>query len=107
MPRSMTTKAYQIHDGAAKWFVRGTDDPEAALEVLLDQYPEAAEHVEAEDVDLELVPSAERAGWFRFSPCHCGDHGWHLGDVNGPGRGNFLGVLLDVTGVELVFESDE
>lgn len=101
------TVAYQINDGAAKWFVRGTDDPEAALAILLDEYPESAEDVEAEDVDLELVPNVDRAGWFRFNPCTCGEHGWHLGYANGPGRGNFIGVSLDVSGVELMYESDE
>ena len=100
--------AYQINDGNAGWFVRGTDDPETALRVLLDEYPEAADHVpEPEGTDLELHPMVDRAGWFRFNPCHCGDHGWHLGNASGPGRGRFLGVSLDVGWYEVEFESDE
>lgn len=103
-------KAYQIQDGSARWFVRGTTDPEEAFKVLMDEYPEAEEDVWIEEdlgFDLELVPEVEQVGWFRFSPCTCGEHGWHLDSRSGPGRGNFVGVWLSVAAVPLQFDGEE
>lgn len=107
----MTSKvqAYDLSDGSAKWFVRGTEDPEEAIRVVLDEYPEATEDLipEDADVDYDIVARVERIGWFRFSPCFCGDHGWHLDFSNGPGRGRFRGVYLDLDAVEQHFDCDD
>lgn len=102
-------QAYDLHDGSAKWFVRGTEDVAIAFKTVMSEYPECTEDLLPEEdigYDLEFVPDVERVGWFRFSPCHCGEHGWHLDLVNGPGRGRFLGVWLNIVTKELQFESD-
>ena len=99
-------QAYRIYDGDAEWLVRGTLDPVAAMNHLVEEYPEAAEGVIAEDFDVELIPHVERAGLFRFNPCHCGEHGWHLAFRNKRGHGVFEGVLLDIGGNEIIYDSD-
>lgn len=88
------------------------DEP---LSDLFDEDIEAADTRADDDLDRrvaervrELAPTylmARPAQWYRFNPCHpssCWDpfdapHAWHLGEANGPGRGNWRGVRLEWT----------
>lgn len=99
---------YELTD-LAGYLVRGTDDPELAMNAVLDEgyYEDVALDSE---VDLEPEPDVARAGWFRFNPCHpnmCSEgHAWHTGYASGPGQGNFRGVLLHVAFREVVYDGD-
>lgn len=87
-------RVYHLTEG--EWFVRGTDDVAEATSVLLDD-PDVAEYDDgiATDCDLEPEVSVIRAGLFRFAPCNCGEHAWHLNNAAKPGRGVFRGVFFD------------
>jgi hypothetical protein len=104
--RAPKTQVYLLTEG--DWFVRGTDDVAAATSLLLaeeDLYD--VEDGRAADVDLEPKVSVERTGLFRFAPCWCGDHGWHLENAAKPGHGVFPGVRFDsVVFEEIEYESD-
>lgn len=101
-------KVHEVYEGGARWFVRGTTDPQVAMEFVLDEYPEAAETYVDEGYDVEPYPVVERAGLFRFNPCgrNCGDHSWHLGYASKRGHGVFEGIYLDVGFRELTYECD-
>lgn len=106
-----------MNDGEV--LVRGTTDPVAALGLAMDETsnggwnweddlaepdPEERdgerEHALARDAAefcaARLKPQNHRAGWFRINvQAPDGDYSWMLGYEDGPGRGNFPGVLFD------------
>lgn len=101
--------------------VRGTTDPVTALglaveetsnggwnwEDAFDERPDTspdnvpgAEHAHAEDAAAfcyqRLDPRNHSTGWFRKNvQAPGGDYTWMLGQPDGPGPGNFPGVLFD------------
>ena len=93
--------AYSIRgDDGEHVFVRGTD-------AITKAAPAAGEFADSQlqddrgDEPGRWTFGLVRSGWFRFNPCHessCfdgGGHAWHIGYVDGPGRGRFKGVLLE------------
>lgn len=110
-----------VHGFAEGGFmVRGTTDPTEAIRLAV----EDCDLYEMEDITAPLAPSwyddpdreawresfkldaanyfarllaIARVGWLRISPCpgSCGEHSWHWQHADGPGRGNFEGVLFD------------
>lgn len=118
-PRRQKTAVHWMAEGEA--LVRGTADPVTALGIAIgeasnggwaweddlgprpDQDPDncpGAEHAHAADAAAfcfyRLKPQNHDAGWFRINPAQPGgDYTWMLGHQDGPGRGNFPGVLFD------------
>lgn len=113
-------EAYPIGEDWEEILVRGTMDPSTAARYVLENPGKAAPHLEEAMARLsrthpdgpgplmedavasvahwvQMATSApNRAGWFRMNPYN-GDEGYHwmLGYADGPGRGNFPGVLFD------------
>lgn len=98
-------RVHHISDGDARYLVRGTTDLEVVRRLLEDDDYVRDEAPEDEDWEVELV--VVRVGLFRVNPCGCGEHGWHLGFANKPGRGVFTGVYLDAHPVPVTFSVDE
>lgn len=79
------------------WVVSGTLDVDLAQLI-------AAREITARDLEFSEPPGVHYVGWMRWNPCHpssCydgGGHHGHLEYVDGPGRGNWLGVHLDDIG---------
>lgn len=118
MTRSKSkTAVYWMTEGEC--LVRGTTDPVTALGHAMDETSnggwnwedavgerpephasdrEVAEHAEeAHDFCYyRLKPQNHSTGWFRKNvQAPGGDYTWMLGQPDGPGRGNFQGVLFD------------
>ena len=109
--------AYWLDDyGNGQILVRGTTDPSTAARYVLEHGWESIPWME-DDVSLCLrgAPASpftddakaavarwveksrgpERVGWFRMNVQAPGaEYGWMLGYADGPGRGNFRGVLF-------------
>lgn len=84
------------------YLVRGTDDVALAQAALRDHLLEQ----EAEYLLIDPLRNTEEAqqiidrlrrevGWYRCNPCICGDsHAFDMMEVDGPARGNFVGVFF-------------
>ena len=116
MTRSKTA-VYWMAEGEA--LVRGTLDPVQALGIAMagtdeggwnweDEFSERPDehntdrYIAAHAADTaafchgRLKPQNHRAGWFRKNvQAPGGDYTWMLGEPEGPGPGNFRGVLFD------------
>lgn len=113
------TAVHWMSEGEA--LVRGTTDPVVALGLAMDETdcggwnwedavdprPEPHES-DRESIGHALVaanfcfnrldPKNHRIGWFRMNPCgpeHHDGWAWQLGEADGPGRGNFQGVIFE------------
>ncbi len=94
---------YKLTEG--DYFVRGTQDLDV-VKAMIEESEDFLDELFDLDYDWEAQLNVSRAGYFRFNPCNCGEHGWHLGYASGPGRGRFEGVQFDPEAVEIVFEMD-
>ena len=118
MSRSKTA-VHWMSEGEA--LVRGTLDPVRALGLAMDatsnggwaweeavDLPPAEDHVPGAELAhamdtaafcaRRLDPANHRAGWFRMNPVGPDHHdgwSWQLGHCDGPGRGNFQGVIFE------------
>lgn len=120
--RSKTAKTAIYHMTEGEILVRGTTDPTEAIRIIVAsdyeenwRWEEVIDGIapDADDLDNEaeeearkleaaefftrrLEPKNHTAGWFRRNvQAPGGDYTWMLGHENGPGRGNFRGVLFD------------
>lgn len=117
MARSSKTAVYWMMEGEC--LVRGTTDPVTALGLAMDETSNGGwdwedeltpPHPEERDAELDqahardtaafcfnrLKPQNHRTGWFRRNiQAPDSDYTWMLGEPDGPGRGNFQGVLFD------------
>lgn len=116
-PRKPKTAVHWMAEGEA--LVRGTADPVTALGIAMDETSNGGWNWEDDlmppdqeerDADIDrthaadtaafcfyrLDPRNHSAGWFRINvQAPGGDYTWMLGHQDGPGRGNFPGVLFD------------
>lgn len=71
------------------------DSEAAAYGVTTEQYQDDPEWRER----AYGIPQVARVGWFRWNPCSpssCDEgHVGHLAEVDGPGRGNWVGVRFE------------
>lgn len=93
---------YHLTEG--NWFVKGTVDHDEVRQLLAEH--EDVQDQAPEDCDWEVSLIQPEAGWWRFVPCSCGDHGWHVVHARGKGRGAFQGVLLEAYPQPVEFDVD-
>jgi len=122
MAKTAPTAIYQMTEGEV--LVRGTTDPTEAIRIIVEgnyeenwQWEEIIDGASRDGVidptlteddraimvaeaaaffDRLLKPQNHSTGWFRRNvQAPGGDYTWMLGHMDGPGRGNFRGVLFD------------
>lgn len=116
-PARSKTAVHWMSEGEC--LVRGTTDPVKALGLAMEETSNGgwnweddlgAPHQDEPDPDIDRIhardaaafcftrldPRSHRAGHFRMNvQAPGGDYTWVLGYEDGPGRGNFAGVLFD------------